>query len=389
MRRLGGIDPNRESGPVVFVLTTARAADLLLRGQYEWLRKSGFEVSVICSPGPEVDEIRRREGVDVHAIGIHRQISLLKDAITFVRLFWILGRLRPVAVIAGTPKAALLGSLAARCLRIKVRVCVIHGLRSETLNGVQRLLVRSAERLSCRCATDVLAVSESLLTKCIQFGIVKRKKVSVLANGHCNGIDLRRSSESHARSKSGPKTIGFVGRIVRDKGIFDLLKVHELASTLYPDLELLIVGEFEPGDPVTPLEKVRIENDARIQHIAHTDNVDRYYREMDLLVLPSYREGFPSVPLEAALQNVPTVGYEATGIVDAVLSGQTGVLVPVGDVEMLAAAVVSLLGDPNRRSQLASTAHLRVTSHFSNEVVWTAMRDFLDSKLRMAMAKAT
>jgi glycosyltransferase involved in cell wall biosynthesis len=332
-------------------------ARILMRGQLAHLAAAGFEVAVAAAPGPELDAVAASEGVTVFPLPFSRRISPLRDLAALARTVAVIRRFRPAVVNAGTPKAGVVGMLAARLCRVPVRIYTLRGLRLETARGVARRVFMTGERLTAGSAHRVVCVSESLRRRCLELGLAPEEKTTVLAGGSSNGVDLDRfrpaaPGEAAALRRElgipeGAPVVGFVGRWTRDKGIADLAEAF--ASTLlprHPDCRLLLLGDWEEGDPVPEEVRRPLLADTRVVRPGFVADPAPYYRVMDVLAFPSYREGMPNAPLEAAASGVPVVAYAATGTVDAVEPGVTGTLVPTGDRGALAEALAAALEDP-------------------------------------------
>ncbi|MFW2334725.1 glycosyltransferase [Ilumatobacter sp.] len=325
-------------------LVTSDISARFLRGQLAHLIERGFEVAVgagLSDPPAVFDE-----GVEVHDLPLVRNPSPLADLRGLIAVLGLIRRTRPTIVNASTPKAGLLGMIASWLLRVPKRVYVVRGLRFETANGISRHALRSLERVTTACATDVVYNSRSLLAVAERERAVGTGRGVVLAGGSGNGIDAEHFDELPTRHEArrvlglahDTKVIGFVGRLTRDKGIVDLV---EAFRSLDDDTVLLLVGDFETGDPVPDTTRRVIENDDRIVQLPWIDDTRSIYPAIDVLAFPSAREGLPNVPLEAQLCGVPVVAYAATGTVDAVFPGPPNRSLPVGDRDGLTAALRS------------------------------------------------
>jgi glycosyltransferase involved in cell wall biosynthesis len=360
-------------------------------GQVGYLKERGFEVQAVSSPGPLLEDFAQRETIPVHAVDMSRKIAPAADVKSLGRLVGILRRQRPDMVHAHTPKAGLLGMLAAWFCRVPVRVYTVHGLPFMTATGLRRKLLRWAEKVSCVLAHQVLCVSSSIRGVMVSEGLCRATKIKVLHNGSINGVaaedrfnpaSLSESVRSAVRRRLGipsdAPVVGFVGRIVRDKGLIELVKAWEELREEPRNLHLLVVGPFEPQDPLPGEVEQVLRRDPRI-HLAGADwHTPPLYRAMDMLVLPTYREGFPVVPLEAAAMELPVVATRIPGCIDAIEDGITGTLVPVRDARELAKAIRRYITDAALRTRHGRAARERVRRDFSQRDVWQALhREYL------------
>jgi glycosyltransferase involved in cell wall biosynthesis len=378
---------------LLYITTHGKAALGLMRGQLAMLRDRGFDVTVVASPSWELDDVATREGVPTIAVPMNREITPLRDLVALHRLVRVIKRIRPDVVNAGTPKAGLLGMIASRIANVPARVYVLRGLRLETTSGLKRLLLKTTERIASACAHHVVCVSDSMRQVYVAQNLAPAWKCMIPGPGSSNGIDVSRFEQTDARLKSArdirrkfgiPRdapVIGFVGRLTRDKGIVELAEAFRSVLHSHPEARLLLVGEFESGDPVPQdtIDWLRASPDVSVA--GFSKDPSGYYSVMNLLAFPSYREGFPNVPLEAAAASIPVVGFAATGTVDAVLDGQTGTLVPMGNVPALTAAISEYLSNDVLRFQHGQAGFLRASTEFPNEAIWEAMCGLYTSML--------
>lgn len=370
--------------PHLAIIVTSGLITTFFRGQIARLREAGFRVTFICSRWPEAAPLAA-EGAEVITVPMEREIAPLSDVGTLWALWRILRRLKPDITNVGTPKGGLLGGVAALLARVPVRIYTIHGLRLETATGLKRLVLELSERMACASAHHIRCVGPSLLKRVIEFRLTDQRKAYVVGLGAANGVNRSRFQRTPERDTAArglrhklgiphdAPVIGFVGRVVQDKGIRELCGAYARLKEYFPDLQLLLVGGFEDGDPIDPKTRKRLEDDADVHCVGMVPDAAPYYFVMDILALPSYREGLPNVPLEAAAAGIPTVATTATGAVDSVIDGITGRLVPPRDEGALAAALKELLEDDEKRRRMGQAGSDWVRTNFCQEVVWDAL----------------
>ncbi|HYS83189.1 MAG TPA: glycosyltransferase family 4 protein [Anaeromyxobacteraceae bacterium] len=365
-------------------VTTVPDSLLFLDGQPRYLRARGFEVVAVSSPGAALERFQRAEEVACHTVAMARAITPWRDLVALLRLTLLLRRLRPDIVDAHTPKGGLLGMLAATLARVPVRIYHLHGLRFLTAEGSQRRLLRLTEGIAAGLATRVLCVSRSLAEVAGAEGIAPRGKLEVLLGGSINGVDaagrFRRPTPHEVTAAraalglpAGARVIGFVGRLVREKGIVELASAWRRLREAMPDLWLALVGPLENQDPVPAELVATLRADPRVLMAGQDWDTPRWYRAMDVVALPTYREGFGVVSIEAGAMALPVVTTTVTGCVDAVVDGITGTLVPPRDDRALEAALRAYLDDPALRLRHGLAARERVLREFDQPRLWSAL----------------
>ena len=366
-------------------ITTVPETLNFLKGQVEFMKQRGFEVHALSSPGELLQQFGDREQVIVHAVPMNRRITPLQDLLAVFRLWQCLRRIRPEIVHASTPKGGLVGIISAWLARSPVRIYHMRGLPLMTATGYKRSLLWWSEKVSCLLAHQVICVSHSLREVAVAEGLCPASKIKALLGGSSNGVDATdRYSPAHFDAGVGQTTrhqysipadalvVGFVGRLVRDKGIAELVEAWNVLRDEFPHLHLLVVGPFEPQDPVSSEAEQVLRNDARVHLTGMMHNTSPLYAAMDILTLPTYREGFPNTPLEAAAMQLPVVATSIPGCIDAVQDGVTGTLVPPRNAEALTQAIRVYLQNPDLRRQHGQAGRDRVMKNFCQEVIWDA-----------------
>lgn len=354
-------------------------------GQVQYMTAHGFQVHALSSPGPALQAFGVAQGVAVHGVEMPRRISPLHDLGALREVRSAFRALRPEIVHAHTPKAGLLGMIGAWMAGVPLRIYHIHGLPFTTATGRRRELLRNTERVACALAHQVLCVSESVRRVAVAERLCPPEKIRVLLRGSINGVDSAGrfapargvGARAEVRARYGipadARVVGFVGRLVRDKGVVEMAQAWARLRGDFPDARLLLVGPVEPRDPVPPEVLEALRADPRV-HLTGPADAAAMYPAMDLVALPTHREGFPVVPLEAAAMALPIVATRVPGCVDAVEDGLTGTLVPPADAAELGEAIARYLRDPDLRTRHGACARARVQRDYRPEDVWEATR---------------
>ncbi len=283
--------------------------------------------------------------------------------------------------------------IAAYLAGVPVRIYTQRGLRLETCSGWRLWLLTMTERLAGFCADRVLFVSPSLRATCLERKLVREAKALVIGSGSSNGVNaeriIARRNSADVRDIAarygiapGAPVVGFVGRLTRDKGVRELAAAFTLIRHGHPGVKLLVVGYFEDGDPVDAETISALKSDPDVVITGFVKDASAYYHVMSVLAFPSHREGFPNVPLEAACAGLPTVGFSATGVVDAIQHGVTGTIVPLGDVAALANAITGYLTDPALRRRHGTAAKERALRDFPSARIWNGLLDLYRERLQ-------
>lgn len=367
---------------IVLITTVPSTLRTYFTEQATALAKAGYTVVGISSPGLDLEKFSELAGASVFAVPMTRELTPFRDLRAVIRLWDILRRCRPLIVHTHTPKAGLLGMLAASLSRVPVRVYTINGLRWATIIGWRHTLLQAAEWLACAMATNVLCVSHSVRAEAIAAGVCRADKAEVLGAGSSHGVSLdkfdpasfSRTEREHIREQygipAGALVVGFVGRFVLDKGFRELLSAWQILRRNFSNSHLLLCGYQEQHDPLVAEAWDLAINDPRIHILRETfKDMPPVYTAMDVCVLPTYREGLPNVLLESAAMSVPVVASLVAGCIDAVRDGDTGLLVEPRNPAAIAEAVSSLLDNPALRGSMARAARHFVSQYFSDRDV--------------------
>ncbi|MGD0739285.1 MAG: glycosyltransferase family 4 protein [Terracidiphilus sp.] len=380
--------PRVNQQPTIVVGVTHAQTCLVLGARLRALRNAGFRVLLLSSPGPLLDITATREGVERIALPMKRGIAPFADLVSLYRLWQFIGKCQPDLVEFSTPKAGLLGTLAAWLRGVPRRVYMLRGLKLETTSGFKRRILLATERMAARCAHVVLCNSESLRTETLALRVAPSSKLHLLGEGSSNGVDINRFSpvpspiREHLGIPRSVPVVGFVGRLTRDKGLPELCEAFDLILCAEPSTRLLLVGWFDVSeDALDPGLRARILHHPNIHCTGFVPDTAPYYRAMDLLVLPTWREGFPNVVLEAAATGIPVVTTESTGARDSVLPEITGLIIPPGYPEAIYEAVIKLIRDPKRRQRMGRSARAWILEHYVESRVVGMTVDYYKSLL--------
>ena len=368
----------RSAAPVAMVTTTIpRTMGLFHRDLIRHLKERGYDVCVVSSEDSWLHRIGNDEDVRVHVLNMARDISLAADFLALVRWLGVMRRERPALVVSNTPKASLLSQLAARVCRVPRRLYLSGCLRVEGVEGRRATVLSLMEKVTCWASSEVVVNSTSLRNRYLELGLARAGKLRQTWPGSSHGVDAQRFKPQAPDARlaaqvglgNGIPVIGFVGRLTRDKGIDTLLEALSLLRADGTDVQLLVVGpqDGEP-DSAVYIERLR-STGSHVVTVDWVEDVRPYFALMDIHVLPSIREGFPNVVLEASAMGIPTVTTDATGAVDSVRHGKTGLVVETGDAEALATAVRSLLSDAETAQRYGEAAREWVSSSFHPQQV--------------------
>ena len=341
-----------------------------------------YEVVLLSSPGEEMDQAKAQYGVRTIAVPMERHISVLKDFVSLFRLIKVFLRERPDMVHSMTPKAGMLCMLAGWLTRVPVRVHTFTGLVFPTSTGLKRRILMFTDWLTCACATHVIPEGEGVKADLLNNGITK-KPLQVLGYGNIKGVDLSYYSRlrvSGERLKVKDEFIFlFVGRIVRDKGINELVKAFQHLHSHNPDTRLWLVGAYEDSlDPISNETRQIIADNDGIEAVGVKRGEDllAYYAAADCFVFPSYREGFPNTVLEAGAMDLPSIVTDINGSREIIIEGFNGVIVPPRNEQALLEAMKEMLENVEKRKYMASNARKLSAQRFEASFVRACLYDF-------------
>lgn len=344
------------------------------------MRAMGYDMVAVTSPGPELDSLRHDDGFHCVAVPMHRRISPVADLVSLVRLVIVMAKERPWVVHSMTPKAGLLCMIAAWLTRVPVRVHTFTGLVWPTATGLKRRLLMMTDRITCACATHVIPEGKGVMHD-LQHGGITSKPMRVLGHGNVKGVDIERFDPSRlgAQAASGAFTFLFVGRIVGEKGINELVEAFARLHEEQPATRLVLVGNYETElDPLSQGTRRIIDAMDAIETPGpkRGDDLVSVYAEADCFVMPSYREGFPNVVLEAGAMGLPSVVTDINGSREIVENGKNGLVVPPRDAAALYDAMKLMATDNEVRQRMAREARPMIVSRFERDYVQRCQIEF-------------
>ena len=308
--------------------------------QFKYFKERGYHMNVVCSPSDYLPNYAKEQGFQFIESPVNRSISIKEDILTIRNICKFIKRKNIDIIIGHTPKGGLLAMISGWICRVPKRIYFRHGLVYETSHGVKRFILMSVDRLASFCSTQVVCVSPSVLRRSIEDKLAPAKKQIILSKGTCNGVDTQHHFNSEMidktcllklKDKYGIKNsdfvIGYSGRLVRDKGIIELVRAFDCLENA-ENCKLLLVGMFEERDALPTDIQDRILNDPRIIYTGFINGgMEYYYSMMDVYVLASYREGFPTGVLEAQSMAKPVITTRVTGCCDSIVNNLTGLFV--------------------------------------------------------------
>ncbi len=368
------------------ITTVPVSLKTLLKGQHRFMLANGFEVVGVSSAGSELEEVSADEGVCTVAVEMTRTISPLKDLKSLWHLYRMFRKEEPAIVHTHTPKAGTVGMLAAWLARVPIRLHTVAGLPLLEATGGKRKLLDIVEKITYACATRVYPNSLGLLDIILDHGYARAEKLHVIGQGSSNGIDtgyfdptlFSDSERADLRRSLGISpddfVFVFVGRLVRDKGINELIRAFQQTDYSHLSPKLLLVGPFERElDPVLPDTEVAIEQNPYIIHVGYQPDVRPYLAIADCLAFPSYREGFPNVVMQAGAMGLPAIVTDINGCNEIVQEGVNGTIIHPKNVEALRQAMERMMDDREYYERLKENARPMITSRYEQQVVWNAL----------------
>lgn len=379
---------------ILHVVNISFVIPYFLGKQLSHFKRKGYNEFIVCSPSNDLQDLSISHQFEYCEIDVLRKISITKDLQAIVKMMKYMSRCRIDVVTGHTPKGALLAMLASFLMRIPIRIYFRHGLVYETSFGFKRKLLMALDRMAGKLATIIVCVSPSVYNRSLQDGLNSKKKQILLSKGTCNGVDIDRFSRSSIdkeyvkslRLKLGFEehnwVIGFTGRLVKDKGLIELVEAFNLLQRKHTDIKLLLVGMLEERD-ILPNDIVNeIRNNSSIITTGYIENsvIENYYALMNVLILPSYREGFPTSILEASSMELPIVTTKVTGCIDAIIENETGLFVEHNG-KSIADALEVFYENRVLSTVLGINGRNFIKTNFEQHIIWDEIEKLYERKL--------
>jgi glycosyltransferase involved in cell wall biosynthesis len=368
---------------LIRITTVPIALQKLLVGQMQFIQQQGYEVLMISADGPEREAVMEQENCRHIVVTLTRKITPFQDFICLIKLCRILHKQKPDIVHTHTPKAGLIGMLASKIVGVKLRIHTVAGLPLMVEKGLKRKLLLYIEKLTYWAATNVWPNSNSLLRFIQQNKFVADAKLNIIGKGSSNGINLTKFNNNNlpeteienirAKYKISETdfVFGFVGRVVFDKGIVELVKSFKKISKLYPSSKLMMVGTMEKDLDPLPMEiEKELERNKNIIQTGWTNTPEMYIAMFSCFVFPSHREGFPNVLLQAGALKIPIICSNIVGNIDIVDDGINGKYFNVTNEEALFDAMEFAINNPQEMKKFASSLYEKVHQNFEQKAYW-------------------
>ena len=364
-------------------VVTSSVSFKLIDGQAQFMQQQGYQV-ITASGGPfPKDGIPQLKGVRfVPQPHLVRPISIKEDLLALRDMIRLIRKERPDIIHSHTPKAGLMGMLAGWLCRIPIRIHTVAGLPLLVHSGFKRKILNLVERITYRCATSVYPNSHKLRDTIISLKLASPDKLRVIGDGSSNGINVQHFCKELLAEElvdpirkqlGGSFTFIFVGRIVRDKGICELVEAFTRLQQEHPDARLLLVGNFEQElDPLPEEVYHTIQSHPAIYCAGWQDDVRPWFAAADALAFPSYREGFPNVVLQAGAMELPCVVSDINGCNEIIIEGENGLIIPPYDAAALYQAMKRMIEDKALYMHCQQNARPLIASRYKQEDVWQA-----------------
>lgn len=376
---------------LIRITTVPSSLRTLLKGQSRFMSEY-YEVIGISGDGDALTEVRQNEGIETHVVEMTRTITPIKDLKATYKLYKFFKKEKPFIVHTHTPKAGTVGMLAAKLAGVPHRLHTIAGLPLLEVKGTKRKILDAVEKFTYACATKILPNSFGINDIIVRNKYAKESKLQVIGNGSSNGIDTSHYDSAHvseAQRKALKKELEivdsdtvfiFIGRVVKDKGINELVKAFDRLSLHKPNCKLLLVGKKEDHlDPLLPETELRIKNNNRILALGLQKDIRPFVAISHVLTFPSYREGFPNVVLQCSSMNLPCIVSDINGCNEIIEHTVNGLIMPSKDEDELEKAMEFMIDNPDKRQAMIAHTRSRIIERYQQEYIWNELLKFYNS----------
>ncbi|MCY0971140.1 glycosyltransferase family 4 protein [Chryseobacterium wangxinyae] len=377
---------------LIRITTVPISLKILLKGQLSFMSLY-FEVIGVTSLGKEINEVREDEQIRVIPLSMSRKITPLQDLNSLWQMYWLFKKEKPAIVHTHTPKAGIIGMVAAKLAKVPIRLHTVAGLPLMEATGAKRKLLNWVEKVTYSSATKIYPNSKGLHDFIVAQKFTSSSKLQIIGSGSSNGIDTSFFSKENVSDEKKIKLKNelnihaedfvfiFVGRLVKDKGINELITAF--TKMQIKNAKLLLVGQLEEDlDPLYPEVTKEIQQNNNIISAGFQQDVRSYFAISDALVFPSYREGFPNVVMQAGAMGLPSIVSNINGCNEIIVEGENGHIIPVKNVESLQIAMEIFIENKSYLSQLKSNARLMIENRYEQSVVWNALLQEYNSLLK-------
>jgi glycosyltransferase involved in cell wall biosynthesis len=368
---------------LIRITTVPMALKYLLPGQMQFMQQSGFDVVMMSANGKELQDVIANENCRHILVPMTRKITPWQDFKCLWQLIKIFKKEKPDIVHTHTPKAGLLGMMAAKLSGVKVRIHTVAGLPLMVETGFKYQLLKFIEKITYACATNIWPNSNSLMQFIQQHKLTSTKKLAIIGKGSTNGINVNRFNKNNLDAKIleevkasfnyQEKSIYLlcIGRLVKDKGIPELINAFVQLQHKYLNLKLVLVGQFENDlDPLPEKALHQIKYNGDIKHIEWTEYVEYYMALANYFVFPSHREGFPNVLLQASAMQLPIICSTIEGNIDIVTHNKTGLLFEKGNEQQIQQQIEFALANNDTMQKMAAELHQTIQNDYRRENIW-------------------
>lgn len=369
---------------ILHVVNVSFVIPYFLGEQINYFDNKGYEIHIACSPDKNIINYKKKWNFKFLALDISRQFSLFNDLKSLIKLIIYIKKNQIDIVVGHTPKGALLASISSYINQSKKRIYFRHGLMFETSYGIKRYFLIVIEKLTSSLVNQVVCVSNSVLKKSLEYKLSNPNKLRIINVGTCNGVDnefkfnrvkLDKYKLDALRIKLNINIntiiVGFIGRISKDKGIEVLVDAWiELINTQkYNNIKLIICGPLDKRDPISKTTLKKIENEKSIIHLGEIQNTEYYYSIFNLFILPSFREGFPTVVLEASSMLLPIITTKSTGCIDSIIENETGIYTEI-NIDDISNKIQFYIQNPIIANKHGANGRIFIGKNFSQKIIW-------------------